>query len=104
MHDTDTTAAIEAGADTPSDAAGTGYPAPRTRWAAILWGVTFAAIAVWGLWTFSDDARRTATHDWAIGLTPASAVAYALLATGALLVLLGSAALLRRAQRRREQT
>lgn len=36
---------------------------PRTRWAAIVWGLLFAAIAATALWMIADDARRDAIAD-----------------------------------------
>ena len=77
-------------------------PAPRTRWAAIIWGAVFAAIALWALRVFGDVEGRIALAMWIGGLTPASAVGYLVLALGTLVLVLGLIAVLRRAQRRRE--
>jgi hypothetical protein len=80
---------------------GEGMPtAPRTRWAAAIWGVLFAAAAIYGLWLFSDDDRRTATTDWAMSLTPTMILTIVLLTVGVLVLVAGAAGLIRHAQRR----
>lgn len=83
---------------TETDAA-PALPAPRLRWAAIIWGTVCAAIAGYGLWTLTSADRRDALRMWVTELTVASAIAYGLLAVGALVVILGLIGLLRRAQR-----
>ncbi|MBP3976293.1 hypothetical protein [Microbacterium sp. BLY] len=74
--------------------------APRVRWASIIWGVTFAAIAAGFLWFLTDGGRRDALAE-AIGtMTPATLLTIVLLTAGALLLVGGLAGLLRHAQRR----
>src|SRR5690349_6293621 len=79
---------------TTTDAAGR----PRTRWAAILWGIVLAAIASASLWVVVSPEGPERFVDWLIGLTPLSVVAYAVVAVGALLLIAGIAGLARRAQ------
>lgn len=73
---------------------------PRTRWAAIIWGVLFAAVAASSLWLVADDERRAGIADWTLTLTPTTVSALMILTVGVLLLVAGSAALLRRGQRR----
>ncbi|MDR2998423.1 MAG: hypothetical protein LBU78_09915 [Microbacterium sp.] len=74
--------------------------APRTRWAAIVWGLFFAGLAFAGIWMLSDSQRRDGVTDWLAGLAPATIVAVSLLAVGVLVLIAGLAGLLRRLQRR----
>lgn len=74
---------------------------PRTRWAAIVWGLLFAAVAAWGLWILGDDARSDQIAAWASTMTPNTLVALLLLALGVLALVTGAAGLFRHAQRRR---
>jgi predicted phage tail protein len=74
--------------------------APRTRWAAIIWGTVFAAIAAGALWMLADADRRDLLADGIGTLTPASILTVVLLSAGALLLVGGVAGLVRRAQRR----
>ncbi|WEK60819.1 MAG: hypothetical protein P0Y60_16195 [Candidatus Microbacterium colombiense] len=73
---------------------------PRTRGAAIIWGLLFAAIAAYGLWTVSDDTRRDGIADWVTTLTPTTVVSLLLLAVGVLILVGGAVGLIRHAQRR----
>ncbi|MBN6192187.1 hypothetical protein JQN58_35470 [Aneurinibacillus sp. BA2021] len=77
--------------------------APRTRWAAIIWGVVLAAIAGAALWVLADDDRRAALADGVATLTPATILTVVLLSAGALLLVGGAAGLVRRVQRRRTE-
>lgn len=74
--------------------------APRTRGAAIVWGLLFAAIAGFGIWTLSDDARREGAADWMTTLTPNTVVSLVLLAIGVLILVGGAVGLIRHAQHR----
>lgn len=74
--------------------------APRTRWAAIIWGVLFAGIAAGSLWLIADDDRRAGVTDWATTLTPATITTLAILGVGVLLMAAGATGLVRRAQHR----
>jgi cytochrome c-type biogenesis protein CcmH/NrfF len=73
---------------------------PRTRWAAIIWGLLFACVAGTALWMIADDDRRAAVSDWVLTLTPATISTLLLLTIGVLLLVGGAAGLVRRAQRR----
>jgi len=75
-------------------------PSPRTRWAAIVWGLCFAAIAWFGIWMLSDGERHDSVTDWLASLNPGTITAFGLLAVGALVLISGLVGLIRRAQRR----
>ena len=85
------------GLNTPADA-GVG---PRTRWAAIIWGAVFAAIAAGTLSLVIYPANRNEFADWLFGLAPSVSLLLLALAVGTLMLLLGLIGLLRRAQRSR---
>jgi hypothetical protein len=90
---------------TPTDVLTPPEASPRVRWAGIVWGALFAAIAAVMLWTLTDATRRGAIHDWMLTLspstvTPGAVVGFSLLALGILLLVGGGVALLRRAQLR----
>lgn len=71
---------------------------PRVRWAAVIWGTTFAAIAAGALWFLTDAERRAALAD--VGtMTPATLLTIVLLTAGALFLVGGVAGLVRRTQR-----
>lgn len=76
---------------------------PRTRWAAIVWGLLFAAVAATSLWLIADDDRRSGIADWALTLTPVTISALMILAIGVLVLVTGASALLRTVQRRAVQ-
>jgi len=81
-------------------ASGTATPTPpRTRWAAILWGLLFAAMAAISIWLLVDDDRRAGISDWALTLTPVTMSTLLILTVGVLLLVAGASALLRRVQR-----
>jgi apolipoprotein N-acyltransferase len=73
---------------------------PRTRWAAIVWGLLFATVAAVSIWLIADDDRRAGISDWALSLTPVTISTLLILTIGVLLLVAGASALLRRAQRR----
>lgn len=73
---------------------------PRTRWAAIIWGLLFAAIAATALWMLADAGRRDAVADGLLTLTPTTILTILLLTVGVLLLVGGAAGLVRRAQRK----
>lgn len=73
---------------------------PRTRWAAIIWGTLFAAVATCALWVLADEGRRTAMADALVGLTPTTGNMILVLTVGVLLLVGGAAGLIRRAQRK----
>lgn len=74
-------------------------PAPRTRWAAVIWGLAFAGIAAGVLWITTSAARRGEFVAWLTDLSPWAMVGYMVLALGALLLVTGAIGLIRRAQK-----
>ncbi|MCK2037807.1 hypothetical protein KZC51_16895 [Microbacterium sp. SSW1-49] len=88
-------------ADSASASAASAEPTPpRTRGAAIVWGLLFAAIAAFGIWTLTDDDRRASTADWITTLTPNTVYSLVLLTIGVLILVSGAVGLIRHAQRR----
>lgn len=73
---------------------------PRTRGAAIVWGLLFAAIAAFGIWTLTDDDRRAGAAGWITTLTPNTVYSLVLLTIGVLVLVTGAVGLIRHAQRR----
>lgn len=73
---------------------------PRTRWAAIIWGAVFAAVAVMAIGLLADERRGDDVSEWILSLTPASITAMALLALGGIVLICGAIGLIRRGQRR----
>lgn len=73
---------------------------PRTRWAAIIWGLLFAAIAALALGQIADATRRETIADALLTLTPTTLVTIVLLSVGVLFLVGGTAGLIRRAQRK----
>ncbi|WP_247631169.1 hypothetical protein [Microbacterium croceum] len=95
------TAAVSSTADSASASAASAEPTPpRTRGAAIVWGLLFAAIAAFGIWTLTDDDRRASTADWITTLTPNTVYSLVLLTIGVLILVSGAVGLIRHAQRR----
>lgn len=80
-------------------AAEASVPRPRTRWAGIVWGLVLAAIAAIALSILTDSARLDAAIEWLLTVTPAAAIAYAVLVIGAFALIAGIVGLARRAQR-----
>lgn len=74
---------------------------PRTRWAAIIWGLAFAGMGAWGVWVLLMPSRRSEFVQWLESLSPEAGAAYALLAVGATALLVGLSGIARRAQRQR---
>lgn len=74
---------------------------PRTRWAAIVWGLVMAAIAATALWIVASTERRNGFADWILTLSPPSIAAYAVLLVGGLALVAGLVGLARRLQRGR---
>ncbi|MDN3445709.1 hypothetical protein [Microbacterium sp. APC 3901] len=94
---TQTTTEAATAASTPHTEAVT---PPRTRWAAIVWGVLFAAVAATSMWLIAADDRRSAIADWALTLTPVTISTLMILTIGVLVLATGASALLRTVQRR----
>lgn len=93
---------VSLSADDSDDTAATAstLPSPRTRWAAIVWGVFFVALAWLGLWLLNDADRRDGVTDAIATLIPGTITAISLLSMGVLLLIAGLVGLIRRAQRR----
>jgi len=87
---------VDEASDAPSTSAG---PGPRTRWAGIVWGLVLGALAAAGIWLAAGEGRIDDLVAWTQTLTSAMVVGYAVLAIGALVLVLGLVGLLRRAQR-----
>ena len=92
---------VEMTTDAPAAAVDSDTPAPRprTRWAGIVWGLAFAAIAVAGIRVTSTPGAVNDVIAWASGISVATAIGYGVLLLGALLLVTGLVGLLRRAQR-----
>jgi hypothetical protein len=73
---------------------------PHVRAGSIAWGLIVIATAAAVLWVVAEPARRSAVTDWAATLTPGGAALVAVLVCGAILLLSGVLAAIRRAQRR----
>jgi hypothetical protein len=71
---------------------------PRTRWAAIVWGVVFAALALAGMSLTSNPAALTGFPKWVMEVEVGTLIGYGLLAVGALVLIVGLVGLLRLAQ------
>ncbi|GAA2987349.1 hypothetical protein JOD63_002150 [Microbacterium terrae] len=72
---------------------------PRTRWAAIIWGLVLAAIAGFGVWTLLESERREGLVDWLSTLSAPAAIAYVVLVVGVLTLVIGAVGVARRIQR-----
>lgn len=96
--DAATSPLFDATADTTTDPT---TPGPRTRWAAIVWGVFFAAVSWIAIWVLCSPARRDDVSDWFAALTPGTITAVSLLSVGVLVLVAGLVGLIRRMQRRR---
>ncbi|MFB7892902.1 hypothetical protein ACFC1I_11945 [Microbacterium sp. NPDC056044] len=73
--------------------------APRTRWAAIIWGLALAVTSATALWITLDAGRRDAVAEWVVSLSPPAIVASLLLAAGAIALVGGLVGIARRLQR-----
>lgn len=69
---------------------------PVVRWAGILWGLVFAAIAAATLWVVVDARRRDAASEWWGSLAPGMLALLVIAAVGFVLLIAGIAGLLRR--------
>ncbi len=78
----------------------TPQPRPHVRWGAIVWGLIVIATAGGILFVLADAGRTAAFASWLGGLTWGIAVVVGVLALGALALILGLLAVIRRAQRR----
>jgi hypothetical protein len=77
---------------------------PRIRWAALVWALVFATVAGLTLWTTTSPVRRREFELWLADQSAGSFVLYAVLAVGAVLLLLGLASLAKRAGHRARQS
>lgn len=75
-------------------------PTPRTRWATIIWGTCFAALAATGLWLLTGPDRGDSITGWATTQTPSTITATVLLCVGVLVLVSGAIGLIRHAQLR----
>ena len=73
---------------------------PRVRSGAIAWGLLVIGIAISVLVTVSSPASRRNFAEWLGDATPGGIAIIAVLALGAVILLLAALALIRRAQRR----
>ena len=73
---------------------------PHVRAGSIAWGLIVIAAASLALWVSAVPARRTAVADWVLALTPGDAALVAVLACGAIVLIAGVLAAIRRAQKR----
>lgn len=73
-------------------------PKPRTRWAAILWGALFAALAGYGVWFSADPDHLDGMVSFARTVSIQTLVGYGALALGVLVLMIGLVALARRGQ------
>ncbi|MHC9046542.1 hypothetical protein ACYX8G_18310 [Microbacterium saperdae] len=97
------TAAVSSTASTASPVSTGAAPeptVPRTRGAAIVWGLLFAVIAAFGIWTLTDGDRREGAAGWITTLTPNTVLSLVLLTIGVLILVGGAVGLIRHAQRR----
>jgi uncharacterized integral membrane protein len=76
---------------------------PRTRWAAIVWGLIIAGIALTTLVIVGSPERRLALADWAATLTPGAFWILSVLVVGVFILVLALLALIRRAQQGRRE-
>ncbi|NEN07863.1 hypothetical protein G3T36_18560 [Diaminobutyricibacter tongyongensis] len=83
-----------------TDAPSVSHGRPRTRWAAIVWGLIIAGIAATTLAIVGSPERRQAVSDWAATLTPGAFWILSVLVVGVFILVLAVLALIRRAQRR----
>lgn len=75
-------------------------PRPRTRWAGVVWGLVFAALAAGGLRLAAGPHAIEEISAWVQQVEPATLIAYGLLAVGGLVLVTGLVGLARRAQKR----
>ena len=85
--------------DNPTDTL-THDPRPHVRAGSIAWGLIVIASASLVLWVSALPSRRAAVADWVLSLTPGDAALVAVLACGAIVLIAGVLAAIRRAQRR----
>ena len=76
-------------------------PRPRTRWAAIVWGLVVTAIAGAALYIRADSARSTEFATWVSGLTPLSLGLLAILAVGLFVLIVALLSVVKREQIKR---
>lgn len=71
---------------------------PRTRWAGIVWGAVFVALALAGIALTSHGGAFDDMAGWLLDIQLGAAIGYGLLAVGALVLIVGLVGLLRHAQ------
>ncbi|MDQ1598271.1 MAG: hypothetical protein QOI70_1695 [Microbacteriaceae bacterium] len=75
-------------------------PRPRVRWGAIAWGVIASAIVVATLSLAGSPTRRDSFAGWLFALSPGAIIVLVAIAIGAILLLLGILAALRKTDSR----
>lgn len=83
----------------PEVTAPTAPHAPRTRWAAIVWGLVFTALAAAGIVLTANAENFDGLLSWIAGMDAATAIGYGVLTVGILVLVVGVVGLLRRAQK-----
>lgn len=78
-------------------------PRARTRWAGIVWGLVLLGCASGGLRLVWERQAAESWQSWLFGLELSTAIAYGLLAVGAIVLVCSLIGLLRRAQRARRR-
>ncbi|MGW9113811.1 hypothetical protein [Microbacterium sp. NPDC055683] len=100
----DETAVAAAPEPGSAPAVAAGAEQPRTRWAAIVWGVALAIAAALGLGQTVDPSRFTTLQDgvveWTLTADPLSVSLAVVLALGAAVLVAGLAGIARGVQRR----
>lgn len=71
---------------------------PRVRWAAVIWGTVFIALAMFGLLAVTNAGVQQMIGDWWFALTPTTLTATAVLVAGAIGLVCALVALARRGQ------
>jgi uncharacterized integral membrane protein len=79
-------------------------PPPRIRWAAIVWGLILAVIAVTVLAFIAEPDRRAAVTDFLWSLDGPTLLLLGLVALGFLMLVSGALTAIHRAQNRRTDT
>lgn len=94
--DAESVAPFSAGAVAASEP----LPHPRIRWAGIVWGLVFAALAYGGILAATGPDPVGRLSDWVQQVQPVPLIAYALLTVGGLILVTGLVGLARRGQKR----
>lgn len=74
---------------------------PKIRWGGVVWGIILLAVSGFVLFTISSPANQYAFSYWLAHLTPGSGWTLAVVAVGAIILILALLAAVRSAQRKR---